>query len=312
MSTSNEKLVNKDNNDNNLKTKIVKNSQDSLKEKDGDKDDNLKRMSSEAVYKSFLNKQPNFFNKAYNILANTFCYILGIYILLTLSLYVVVHFNIGSLFKSKSLLLEYDVILFSNFLVNFMFCLIILSNLYLSKRESLPVYYFIQLVCIVFVYLVFSYMTTKDLLLSQFISLMKIIFIVLSFLLTLYVSYFYIASMFHMRSFLSKNFTFDEIYHEISLRTDMMKFSYNNFIIKFKLHKIFPGLLYPRDSFYYLTCKPPASVLEKRELHCNYYKKNGNTDESESVQINVDHDEKQKFISKSSSKNAYLSTMGEF
>ena len=289
--------------------------------KDNNKDNQkLKNMTSEAVYKSFVSKQPKFFNKIFNITSNSIAYLLGVYVVLTLSLYVIVHFNIGNLFKSKTLLLEYDSILYSNFLSNFFFGIMITSNFYLSKKDYQGVFSVIQLISLTALYFTFSSMTTKDFLLLQMISLMKITNLTLGIALFCYIVYFYVASLLFMRGFLSNNFTFEEIYHEISLRTDMMKFSYNNFLLKFKINKVFPGLLYPRSSFYYVNCSPPASVIEKRNLHCSLYKnqqqqqlaKCAMTDESESVQMNVDCEEKQKFISKSSSKNAYLSTMGEY
>lgn len=48
---------------------------------------------------------------------------------------------------------------------------------------------------------------------------------------------------------------FETIYHEIALRTDMMKISFNHFIISIKLHKILPGLLYTKKDYYFINSK---------------------------------------------------------
>ena len=86
----------------------------------------------------------------------------------------------------------------------------------------------------------------------------------------------------------------------------MIKFSYNHFIIRLKLNKIFPGLLYGKDSFYYLTCRTKA----REEL-----RKARGLEESDSVQLGVlECEEKQRLMSKESGSGrfAYLSTTGEY
>lgn len=48
---------------------------------------------------------------------------------------------------------------------------------------------------------------------------------------------------------------FEKIHHEISLRTDMMKISFNHLIISLKLHRILPGLLYTKKDYYFIKSK---------------------------------------------------------
>jgi hypothetical protein len=48
---------------------------------------------------------------------------------------------------------------------------------------------------------------------------------------------------------------FEYVYHEIALRTDMMKISFNHFIISWKLNRILPGLLYTKKDYYFINCK---------------------------------------------------------
>jgi hypothetical protein len=45
--------------------------------------------------------------------------------------------------------------------------------------------------------------------------------------------------------------TYSNIVHEINLRTDMFKISFNFFVTRWKLHKIIPSLLFKKDSFYF-------------------------------------------------------------
>ena len=55
---------------------------------------------------------------------------------------------------------------------------------------------------------------------------------------------------------------FERIYHEIALRTDMMKMSFNNLVISLKIHKIFPGLLYRKADYYFINCQITQEVQE--------------------------------------------------
>jgi len=58
---------------------------------------------------------------------------------------------------------------------------------------------------------------------------------------------------------------FENVYHEIALRTDMMKISFNHFIISLNLHKILPGLLYTKKDYYFINCKFKEDIEEFSE-----------------------------------------------
>lgn len=264
----------------------------------------LKKNASEAMYKGYVTKQPNFFNKSFNALSNIVSFVMGFYIILTTSLYLVVHFNIGNFFKSKTVLLEYDAALYSNLIVNLFFGISIAINIYSTKSKSVLMYCLIPSLLTILYYTVITSVSTKDFVLFELLQLLKLGVIGLTVLLSIYLAYFYVANLNHLRNYLSDNFSFEEVYHEISLRTDMFKFAYNNFIIKTKLHKVFPGLVYRKDSFYYLT----LNQKDMRKYQSNPRSNLLDDNDSLSVQLNME-DEKKKLISKGLSS---LSTMGEY
>jgi hypothetical protein len=272
--------------------------------KNKQQDSNYKKNTSEAMYKGFLNKQPNFFNRGFTAMSNIVSYIMGFYILLTTSFYIIVHFNIANLFKSKSVLLEYDAALYSNLVVNLFFGVSILINIYSSKSKSVLMYSMIPTLMTIVYYSTITSISTKDFILFELLQLLKLGVIGIIVVSIIYIIYFYSANLNYLRTYLSDHFTFEEVYHEISLRTDMFKFAYNNFIIRTKLHKVFPGLVYKKDSFYYLS-------LSQKDM--KKYQNNARTNlledsDSVSIQLNLE-DEKKKLISKGLSS---LSTMGEY
>lgn len=263
----------------------------------------IKDSTSEATYKSYIASKPNFFNKNFRFISNIVSFMLGFYIMFTTILFLIVHFNNGTMFKSKSVLLEYDALLYSNLIMNLLFGVIIITNYIGFKTESLTTYLLIDAITFSLYFFYVQGISTKDFFLFEFLQLLKLSLMGLSIVLLFYLVYYYISNICHLRAFLGNNFSFEDIYHEISLRTDMIKFAYNDFIIRCKLHKVFPGLLYKRDSFYYLTIKNNKYQQNKRLI-----------EETESLHVPSEIDEKQKLMSKSSgySKNAYLSTMGEY
>jgi hypothetical protein len=297
----------------------AKEDQKTWKKNNKDNSNNLKDLTSEANYKSYSQKKPHFFNKNFSMVNNVMSFILGSYIILTTIMYLAVHFNFGTFIKSKTFLLEYDQILFHNLFINLSFGVMIFFNYLAYKNDMISFYFIIDISLFTLNYFFVSEMTAKDFFLFEFLKILKIFLISIGVSLGLYIVYHYLSNLNHMRNFLSNNFSFEEIYHEVCLRTDMIKFSYNAFIIRFKLHKIIPSLLYSRDAFYYRTCKKPVrerSDQNSKLMNSNYKydnKKAAFLNESESVDININiEDEKQKFISKGSSAYAHLSTQGEY
>lgn len=221
-------------------------------------------------YNQFTKKQPEFFSKNFIFVSKIVNFLLISYTILTTILYIVIHFNGNSLVKGKSSLLEYDSFLFSNLLVNLSFVVMLVLSFYAVKTKKTELYC-LQVFLLVAVLLgLVNPLQTKDLWIFENIRLLKYFIYATLTGLICYLIYFFIIKLVHIRNFLAENFTVEQIIHEIRLRTDMMKFSYNHFMIRTKLNKLFPGLLYKKSSYYYLTCNAPADKeREDREFKQN-------------------------------------------
>ena len=64
------------------------------------------------------------------------------------------------------------------------------------------------------------------------------------------------------------------IIHEIYLRTDMLKFSFNNFMIKTKLGKILPSLMFRKNSYYFTSLNKKENHPDSLEVDSTMYKTN--------------------------------------
>jgi hypothetical protein len=69
-------------------------------------------------------------------------------------------------------------------------------------------------------------------------------------ILTVYLAQFYISSNKYSKLVL-EHFPVNDLINEIKVRTDLMKISFNNFIISLKLHKFCPGILFKRNDYYF-------------------------------------------------------------
>ncbi len=90
------------------------------------------------------------------------------------------------------------------------------------------------------------------------------IFTALNFLMVIYFVVLYLNTIGYFK-FNIQDLPFEYVYHEIALRTDMMKISFNHFIISLKLNKIMPGLLYTKKDYYFIHCKVQEETEEFSE-----------------------------------------------
>jgi len=90
------------------------------------------------------------------------------------------------------------------------------------------------------------------------------IFSALNLLMLFYFVFFYLRLIGYFK-FNIQDLPFENVYHEIALRTDMMKISFNYFIISLKLHKILPGLLYTKKDYYFINAKLQEETEEFSE-----------------------------------------------
>lgn len=245
--------------------------------------------------KRIKSAEPEFFNASFIFISNSICLLSSLYILFTSLLYYLNY--------SVSNVKEYDNLLNSNHFVNFTFAALIILHL-ISLKTRIPYFYLAISTALFIMYFFFVSNVKAHSNYSIYLQSLKVYILIIATSLLTYLTYSLISSIIYLRNVISKNASFEQVYHEISLRTDMMKFSYNNLVVSLKLHKIFPSLLYKKNDFYYITCKTNNR---------NVYHELRKVDDDESVHIGNFADEKQNFISKSnSSKYAYLSTIGEY
>lgn len=236
----------------------------------------LSNEESEA-YKVFLSKQPNFFNKSFVLLNKITSFVFSIYIVITTLLYLVVRFS-SSAFKGKTISIEYDSLLLHNLLfINTTLIATIIMNFYGSKYRQAYVFCYSTLVLCALYFGYVMNLQSGNLIISEYLKFIKLALLTIIVTLTVYLIYHFLARIYYFRTYIGKNFTIDEVIHEIRLRTDMLKFSYNHLIIRTKIHKYLPSLLYKRDSYYYATCLPKT-------------RSKGNADSFMQNQENMDED----------------------
>jgi hypothetical protein len=195
-----------------------------------------------------------------------------------------IHYYGKKIINNKTLRLEYDSILYHNLFLNFYFIFTItLGFMFLSKKS---LYYFCLYFSTIFFYSIIFLVSYASSLFSEFFVNKKLIWFS-NFILTeniiliswLIYHFFYIINE-NRKILINSNVTFSQILHEINLRIDLMKFSYNNLIIKTKLHKIIPNLLFKKESFYYAN-------LTKNNLIFNSNPNNSNI--KKESKLYVDH-----------------------
>jgi hypothetical protein len=74
--------------------------------------------------------------------------------------------------------------------------------------------------------------------------------------------FFYFQTIGYFQYNLQEN-SIQEVIHEIKLRTDMIKISFNNLIINLKLHKMFPSLLYKKEDYYFMSLEAEKYKYDK-------------------------------------------------
>lgn len=91
---------------------------------------------------------------------------------------------------------------------------------------------------------------TNNDIISKTFMVFQYIFSGMNSILIIYFVYIYFAQIGYFK-YNIEGLSFEKIYEEIALRTDMMKISFNFWIISLKLNKMFPGLLYKKKDYYF-------------------------------------------------------------
>jgi len=222
-------------------------------------------------------EQKHQFQKAYQIINISYVILYISYILVTLILYYTSSINHIQLYKNLILL----VILILNY------------SSYIAKAGySLIAINLILLISNIFEFLTVDYSILYTSLSIDSpiknISIIYIFIILSSFIcISIYNIYSFYIKISMLRQDLKGKLSYDMIYHEIQLQIDMIRMSYNRFLIRIGLNKSFPFLVYRKDSFYYLSNE--AFEVSKRISQQQKEISNAHCE---------DVDEKEKFIKK--------------
>lgn len=163
----------------------------------------------------------------------------------------------------KIMLLQNDAFASMTLIAIYLSILIIANNIAISKKS--PLYF--SLFFIMSVLITINFLTnildslpllknfkdplrTNNDIISKTFNIFQYIFSGLNFVFIIYFVYIYFAQIGYFKYNL-EGLSFEKIYEEIALRTDMMKISFNYWIISLKLNKMFPGLLYRKKDYYF-------------------------------------------------------------
>ncbi len=148
------------------------------------------------------------------------------------------------------------------------FCILIVLNIISTSNKSFSIFALFYILCCVitinfftdfFTFISFLnninkvFSDSKNIVAKTFF-IFQYIFTTLNFTMFAYFIVLYANTIGYFK-YNIQDLPFESIYHEIALRTDMMKISFNYFIISIKLNKILPGLLYTKKDYYFVNAK---------------------------------------------------------
>ena len=214
------------------------------------------RKNNQSLYDFLYNSQPNFFSGTFNFIVNGINYCLFLYIIFSFIIYLFFHFfalNIEVFGMTQTKFLEYDTILYKNNFNNIILaCIIILGMLSVKKQNYL--YFIIYL--LTYALFIFSFIFKMNFTLIPIYSYFYTIFNSLLFFGFFILSLYSILYYFQIYGIVKNNINdipIDKIIHEIKLKSDLAKMSYNAFMIRHGLHKISKKLLYTKKDYYFMN-----------------------------------------------------------
>jgi hypothetical protein len=220
------------------------------------------------------NRKPEFFSRALDAVSNGLNWTYAFYVIFSVTVYILrkmfgsefmTESNINKLFlATKISLIENERAVFRNFFHSIVLTFLITLNTLASRFKSIPLF-----IC----HYIFTTIIGIDYLIGVFgfsnVAISKIFYyinIISSIIFTIYAAYYYTLCIGYFKYNL-EDYPIASIIHEIKLRTDMLKISYNNFLINFKVNKYFPGLLYKKHDYYFTT----AQRQENNNCEEEYY-----------------------------------------
>jgi hypothetical protein len=180
--------------------------------------------------------------------------------------------NIGT--NTNMILFENEAFTSITFISIYLSTLIVINNLSTSKKSPLffTIFYLMSIMITInfltnflqilpfFKNLTNPFKITNDIISKSFL-IFQYIFSGMNFILMVYLVYIYFAQIGYFKYNL-ENLSFEQFYEEICLRIDMMKISFNFWIISMKLNKVFPGLMYRKKDYYFNKNNLPDDIEE--------------------------------------------------
>ena len=212
--------------------------------------------NKKSFYGLLYNRQPEFFSSTLSYIVNTINYFLFLYVVFSLLIYLFFHFfalNINSFKISEETYTPMDSSLSLHNFNNLFFLVIIGFGILALKQET---YMFFILYMGSFGFFSLSYLIRANYTFvdppSYSFTLFNWISIGCFLLLSAYTVMFYFKSVGYLR-FNLNDVPYDEIIHEVKLRTDLAKMNYNALMIRLGLHKISKKLLYTKKDYYFMN-----------------------------------------------------------
>jgi hypothetical protein len=203
------------------------------------------------------------------------------YIIVSSGFYFLVHFYGKRIIKSKSLRLEYESLLYHNLFINFFFIFSTVLGFITVKKKSLSYFFFYFFTLIMYsIIFIVSYFSEyfSDYLVNKKLIWFSYVMLFISSVLTVYCVFHFVQVLESYKTNIN-GLSSSGVIHEIYLRTDMLKFSFNNFMIKTKIHKLVPSLMFKKDSYYFTSLLKKEMKSESLEVESTMYKTNSYTSE---------------------------------
>ena len=193
----------------------------------------------------------DYFGQYFALLFKSMNFSILFYVILSTVMYIIIHFYGKTIIRGKSQWIEYDQLLYVNLFNDLLLVFLLFLGFFTLKKKSNTsfIIYWSILLLISFNH-IFG-INVNIFFLNQKLKLFNYFILTMNVLLVIYSMCFWFNQMNFIRNSLS-NVPIANIIHEINLRSDMMKISFNHLVIKFKLHKLIPNLTYKKCDFYFL------------------------------------------------------------
>ena len=211
-----------------------------------------KKSLKDLLYKT----QSDFFSNTFSFIINIINYFLFLYIMFSFIFYIFFHFfalNVEVFGYNETTFISTDSMLLKNNFNNIILaCIIILGMLSVKKQN----YFYFIIYLSTYALFIFSFIFKMNFTLIPIYSYFYTIFNSLLFFGFFILSLYSILYYFQIYGFVKNNINdipIDKIIHEIKLKSDLAKMSYNAFMIKHGLHKISKKLLYTKKDYYFMN-----------------------------------------------------------